>query len=433
MKPWRWLVRGLPASLLAASPAGAQVGEELIVQPQIRQGYDRGRNFSVDETPRPDYAALGTRFGGMIVYPRLETGTGATTNTYLVDSDPVASPFVYVRPSGRIVSDWARHELRVTGTATLRDYVGESRRNERVWNVGAEGRLDIRRAITVEADVNSSRTFENVFSGEVTPTIAALSQVRQDFASLQGTYTSGRGRAFVVTDYSEARFSPVRLLAGGTRDQSDRDRSIARLTGQLEYARSPSISLFGQLSGSRTRYDRDLLTGGPNLSSDAARLLVGANFDIAGRVRGTFGIGYSIRDFNAASYDAIRGLSVESRIQTFPLRRLTLTAVGERSIEDAAVERNRRPFWNTRLSLRADYEVLRNLIVNATGSYSRQRYLDTRLRGGIYGAGIGGRYLASRRVNLLGSLSYSGRSSNDTQLLGGVNEGRVELAIAYQL
>jgi hypothetical protein len=431
LSPWQWIATGLPVSMFVVGPAAAQVGEGLIVQSQIPQPYDRGRNVGVEEQPRPDYSPLGVRLASLIIFPRVEVGAGGTTNTYLTGSDPIAAPILFVRPSARLVSDWSRHLVQVSGAATLRDYVGESPRNERVWNLDASARIDVRRALTVEVEAGTARAFENLFSGEVTSTLAALSRFQRSYGSVQTTYTGARTRAFVVADLTGLQFESVPLREGGVRDQSDRDRRIARITGQLEYARSPSISLFGQLSGSTTRYDRNLLTGGPNLDSKAVRALVGMNLDIAGRVRGTIGIGYGIRDYHASPYRTIRGVSVESRIQAFPLQRLTLTATAQRTIEDATL--NRTALWNTRGGLRADYEVLRNLIVNATADLSRQVYIDNPLTANVQRVGIGGRYLSSRRVTLQGALNYNRQSSKADQARNVVGEARFEAGIAYQL
>jgi hypothetical protein len=426
----RWLGPGLPLTFMVASPAAAQLADGLIVQSRIPQSYDRGRNIGVEEQPRPDYAPLGVRTGGLLFYPSVEVGGGATSNTYL-DAAAVGAPIVYVKPSVRLVSDWSRHRLELTGETALRDYIGESRRNERTWNIEARTRLDVRRNITVAAEAGSRRAVENLFSGEAISTLAALSRYNRSFASIQGTYTGSRTRGFLVADLTELDFNSVRLAEGGVRDQGDRDRQIKRLTGQIEYARSPSLSLFAQVSGSQTNYDRDLLGGGPNLDAKSVRVLVGSNLDIAGRIRGTIGVGYSIRDFDAGIYKTVKGFSIETRVQAFPTERLTLTGTAERAIEDAAL--NRTPFWNTQVGLRADYEVLRNLLVNASGDYSRLRYTNSDLRGEIYRATLGGRYLASRRVRLQATSSYSRRASNNFRLIEAVSEARIEAGISYSL
>ncbi|SFS10959.1 outer membrane beta-barrel protein [Sphingomonas jatrophae] len=428
---WRRTALALPVSLLA-SPALAQVGEGLIVNPDVPQDFDRGRNVSVQEQFRPDYAPLGVRLGGMTFFPRLEAGGGGTTNAYLGSDEKTAAAFAYVRPSARLTSGWSRHFLQLSGTATLRNYLGESRRNERLWNADARGRVDVSRTFEIDLNANASRNFENVFSGEVASSVAALSRYRRDFASAQATYTNGRIRTFLLADYADFRFQPLPLADGSVRDQSDRNRSVARLTGQIEYARTPSIALFAQLSGSSTDFTDSASTTGPLQDSKAARLLGGVNVDIAGRIRGTISVGYSIRDYKSGTFSTVRGVSIDTRVEAFPTPRLTIGATGQRTIEDSTLN-NRAPFWNTRFSVRADYELLRNLIVNATADFSRQRYIDTPLRGNINRASTGARYLASRRVSLEGSVSYSRRSTNDAFTLGAVSEGRLDLGLAYHL
>jgi hypothetical protein len=409
-------------SLLAATSAAAQDLEGgLIIQPAIPQGLNRGRNVSVQEQARPDYTSLGVPIGAMILRPRVEVGGGATSNTYFNPNDAVESIFLLQRASATLSSQWSRHSLRLSASATNREYVGESRRNEHLWSVSGTGRLDMGRALQINADVSSARNFENLFSTEVSPTIAALSEYRRDYASLQATYTQGRVRRFVLLDHAEFRFEPVPLLAGGEIDQDERDRKITRITGQVEYARSPSVSFFTQLSATRTTYDQERRSGLPNAQSKTARVLGGVNVDIAGRIRGTIGLGYSIRNYDSALYRDIRGLSAEIDVDAFPTPRLTIGMSAQRRIQDSA-RGNLRPSFNTSIRLDADYELLRNLILSGATNYSHQP-----TSGDTYGASASGSFLASRRVSLRTTVRYTRRSADS------VSDARIEAAIAYEM
>ncbi|SFG20337.1 hypothetical protein SAMN05518801_11048 [Novosphingobium sp. CF614] len=428
-----WTILAAPIGIVVVVvPASAQVDGDLIVQPAIPQDFNRDRNVSVTERPQPDYSPLGVPLGGFKLYPRIETGAGGTSNTYYTLQDKIASPFLYVQGSARLASSWSRHLLRITATATQRDYIGESRRNENQWSLDAFGRLDVYHSLTIEADAKASRQTENLFSGAVTSTVAALSHYRRNFASLKTTYTQGRLRTFALLDYTNLSYSNAPLLTGDIFDASSRNRHVVRLTGQLEYARSPSVSLFAQLGGARTVYDHDPLSGLPRTNSKEARLLVGTNVDIAGRVRGTIGLGYSIRDYDASVYRPVRGLSVEAQLEAFPTDRLTIGLSSERTIEDSTVG-SRAPYWNSEFGLRVDYELLRNCIITATGEYSRQSYLDSSRKNNIYRMGTAARYSVSRRMSLRGAISYSQRSSSNNADLGSANEARIEAGIAYQL
>lgn len=417
-----WIALVAPTGLLVGTSAAAQeLDNDLIVQPAIPQDLNRGRNVSVGEQARPEYSALGVPLGGVTVYPSVNLGAGATSNTYLAPGDGNASPFVYQEGAIRLRSNWSRHSLTVSASALERQYLGESERNEHLWSANAAGRLDVYHSMKVEGAVSASRNFENLFSGEVTPTVAALSQYRRDLASIKATYAQGRGRTFLLFDHADYRFSPVSLRTGGELDQSARDRKISRLTGQVEYARSPSVAFFAQVSGMRIKYPNPISLARANQDSDSLRVLGGVNVDIAGQVRGTVGLGYSMRNYDAAIYRTVSGLSAEVQLEAFPTPRLTVGFNGRRSIEDTA-SGFLRPSFSTRMSLRADYELLRNFIISGTGSYRHQAR-----SGDTYRGAASGRFLFSRRVSVESTVSYSRRSFD------AVSEARADASISYHL
>lgn len=421
----------LPLMLLVAAPACAQVDERLDLNTQVPQAFDRGHNISVQQIKRPDYDPIGVPVGGFTFYPRVSAGAGATSNAYLT-SNATAAPFLFVEPSAALISNWSEHLLQISADGLARDYLGQSRRNERTWTVDALTRLDATDNFTVTANGDLSRQFENAFSGEVGSNIAALSRYRRDFGSLQGTYTSGRFRTFLLADAEQLRFQPIPLTGGGVIDQSDRDRSVLRLTGQLEYARSAGLSFFAQIGGARTRFTRDLLSGDPNLDSRQLRILGGANLDISGRVRGTIGLGYDIQDYDASVYKTIKGLSVDTRVEFFPTRRATITATAERTLNNAVLTRSL-PVWDTQFTLRGDYDLMANAILSAIVGYAHQNYIGSSATGASYRITGSARYFASRRVNVEGSVTYRARSSNNQNLIEKVNEARVSLGLAFHL
>lgn len=425
-----WLILILAAT--SASPAIAQVDERLDIETQIPQGYDRGRNVSVRQAPLPDYNPLGIHFGSFYFYPRLEVRAGATSNTYLSSENEKAAPFITTRAYGRLASGWQRHELTLAGSVDRVDYLGESRRNERTWDASARGRVELGSRVEIEANAKASREVESLFSGEVNDEIAALSRYRRNFGSLQATYTQSRFRVFVLGDYADLSFNDVPLSSGDVIDQSDRDRSIARLTGQIEYARSPALALFAQIGAADTKYDNDLFSGLPNIDSKAIRIVGGVNFDISGKMRGSVGVGYGVKDFDADIYDTVRGISVDSRVEFFPSRLFTITAEAERSIEDSTLRR-RDPFWLTQFALTGDYALKQNLLLTSTARYSRQDFTESDVTADTYSASVGARYLGSRRASIEGALSYRYRKSDDATFQRSVDEGRFTVGFRYQI
>lgn len=424
----------LTAFVAAGVPAVARAQDGLIVQPSIPQGFDRDRNVSVQSRPRPDYTPTGVHVGGLMFFPRLRTSAGATSNAYLTQQNEVEAPYASLEPSLRVASIWSRHALEVNASGLLRNYIGESRRNERRWNLGTRGEVELGRAFTVTGEANASQSFENQFSGEVDSNIAALSRFRRDFLSLRGEYTSGRVRTFLLADYADFRFAPVRLRDGALRNQENRNRNVSRITGQFEYARTPSVSLFGQLGYTGTTFDGRVVGVGA-LDSDAGRAIAGLNVDLAGRARGTISAGYSVRDYRTAGIESVSGLIAEASVELFPTERFTISAGARRTVEDATFGNvTPRPFWDNRFSLGGDYELLNNLILSASGEYALQTFLREDRTNSTYRLASRARYLISRRMTLDGSLSYSDRDSRGLQAGNNdAGEGRLEAGLTYHM
>lgn len=416
----------------AAFPAVAVAQDGLIVQPAVPQGFDRDRNVAVASRPRPSYTPTGARIGGMLFSPRLRTAGGATTNAYLTERDKAPAPFVSIEPSLRVASIWSRHSLEVNAGGVARNYIGESRRNERTWNLGARGLVELGRAWEISAEANASRNFENLFSGEVASNVAALSRFRRDYVATRAEYTMGRVRTFVTADYADLRFAQVPLVGGGIRDQSERNRSVSRVIGQFEYARTPSFSVFGQLRYTGTEFG-DRVNSAVRGDSAGYRAIAGANLDLAGQMRGTVGVGYSIRDYRGRAFDSVEGVVAEARVEFFPTKLLTLTTGVQRTIEDST-SGNNSPFWDNRLSVGADYELLHNFIVSVSGEYALQDFVDDDRKNSAYRLSGNGRYLISRRLTLEGSVSYSKRDRGDLQVTSiSPAEGRVQAGLSFHL
>ncbi|SDA36727.1 outer membrane beta-barrel protein [Sphingomonas sp. NFR15] len=427
---WRLLLcAAVPACAIA--PARAQVGESLLLPPVIPPGFNRGRNQSVTELPRRAFDPVGIRVGSFNLLPSIQSGGGATSNTYYT-AQPTASAFITTVPSATLISRWSRHELMVSGTGTFREYLGESRRNEATWQSDVRGRVDLGRFSSVTIEEISSQVNESQFSGEVTPTVAAISRYRRDFVSVRGVNQVGRTRTTLAADYASFRFRPLPLFDGETRDQSNRDRNVARVTGQFEYAQSPSLAFFVQGSFANQAFRTELSPGVPNLDSNGLRALGGINFDLPGKVRGSLGVGYTRQVFDAGFYKPVGGVSVEGRLEVFPSRLTTVTLGARRSIEITSLGTSG-AFWDNRVNARVDREIWRGILVNATGEYTRQSYARTGQTANGYRFGTGARYLSSRKVVLDGSLNYSHRSPTSGTLGNAYDEVRGEVGLTFRI
>lgn len=424
------------ASLLVLSTAltptlARAQSETLLLQPSIPPDFDRDRNVSVTERPRPDYDPLGWRVGSFVVLPQAQVGVGYSNNIYLGSDNKVDAPYIFVSPSFRATSDWDRHLVQLRGSATIRRFIGEPARNEDVFSIGGTGRYDFSTDTAVTLEGQFARQFESPLSGEIETDNSALSHYDTGTIALRGEYRAGQVRAVLALDHSAFDFATIKFPDGTERDQSFRDRKIDRVTGQLQYAFTPSTGVYGQLSYGRTSYDTPFIGGVANRDSNGVRALAGLNVDITGLLRGIVGVGYLWRNYDSPLYRDARGFSAEARLEYFfsPLTTFTLTA--RRVIEDSSLG-TVDAYFDNRLGLRVDHELLQNLILYSQAEVALQDYIGTTRKNDIYRFTGGGRYLASRTFGIEAGLSYGKRTTNAVEFGRNYDEFRVQVALIIQ-
>jgi hypothetical protein len=423
---------GSIAVAILFAPVAAHAQEDgILVQTTLPDGFDRGRNVSVLSRPRPDYDPLGIRAGGFMIYPRLDLGGGFSDNIYLSEGEKTADAFALIAPSVRAQSDWSRHQVSATGGAAFRRYFGNPRRNENTWNAGLLGRADIGVNNSVTGEVQAGKIFESPFSGEVNSTVAALSSYQYLTLSVRGQMVRDRNRFTLAYTRNSYDFNDVALTSNVDIDQSNRDRVINGVVGQAERAFSPSASFFGQVSYSHTDYSQPLAAGVDNRGSDGYRALAGVSIDLAAVMRGSAGIGYTVRNFSSPLYDDVKGLSVDARLEYFFSELTTFTLRANRVIQDSTLA-NTSAYFDNRASLQVDHELLRNLILGASGEFSYQDYIGTEEVNKVYRIGTRARYLISPLLQTSLGISYAGRNRTGGPFEGSLNEFRVEASVSIR-
>ena len=226
-------------------------------------------------------------------------------------------------------------------------------------------------------------------------------------------------------------FSPITFPDGSFNSQRDRDRRIDRLSGQLQYALTPTTAIYGLLSYSDTSYRSTLASGVANRDSKGVRAISGINVDFAGFLRGNIGVGYVWRNYDSVLYRDVKGFSTEAKLEYFysPLTTFTLSA--KRVIEDASLT-STVAYFDNRVTLRADHELLRNLLLNAQFDLSHQDYIGISRNSDIYRISGGGRYLSSNTLGLDMQIGYSRRTSGAATVGQTYDEFRVQFGIVLQ-
>lgn len=424
-------VLGMTATLGLGAPSTAWAqNESILIQPDIPMDYGRGRNVSVRERPRPDYDPLGIRAGGFIVLPSVQAGAGYSDNASQ-SSGGDGDGFAYVSPQVKVNSDWSRHRLMVTANTRILRYFDQSQLNQAAYDLGSSGRLDLGSDFALSGEARIGKLYESPTDGEINSDVAVLSHYRRINGGVRAELSTGRFRYIANVDYNAFEFSDIDLPGGGVRRQFDRDRDVVRLNGRVEYALSPSFSLYGQLSYDKIDYDSLLQNGDPNRDSDSARVLAGVSMDLQGLLRGVIGIGYAERSYKSPIYKDAQGLSLGARVEYFFSELTTFTMTANRSIRDANFSSSA-AYYDNRFSFRADHELLRNMIISGYAEYAKIDYIDAPLKNDTYRLIGSGTYMASRTLALDFSAGFAKQSSNAAAVTGRFDEFRLQIGVTLQ-
>ncbi|HEX7820399.1 MAG TPA: outer membrane beta-barrel protein [Sphingobium sp.] len=419
------------AFLCSMSATAAWSQESLLIEPSLPPDFDRGRNISVTQRERPDYDPIGIRAGSFNVFPQLSASLGYSDNIYYSTKNTAKDGFIQLSPSVLVNSDWSRHSLRLRAGSQIQRYFSETRRNQTPWDFAALGTLEMGESLRLTPEVQIEKDFETPFSGETTADNAVLSSYVRKYAGLRGEYSGGQTKLSLAVNNTNFQFDDIVRQSGAVFDQGNRDRNIFRVSGQAQYAFTPSVAAYAQLGYAHTVYDEDLQLGVPNRDSDGYTATAGFNFDLSGLLRGTIGLGYSRRNFRADLFRDIDGFSAEGKLEYFPSDLTTITLAARRVIEDSNLG-STSGFFDNRASLRVDHELRRNVIVNLLGEVARQDYVDSAAAVDVYRISGGGVLMSSNWLSFNLNVAYTGRNSNNPLVGQDFNEFRGQIGIVLK-
>lgn len=403
-----------------------QVSESIILDPWLPLGFEEFEVKPLGPQLQRDWAALGLPVGSFTLSPRLMLGQSITDNAYSTQENRVASAIETLAPQVDLASNWSRHALRLQGSATLQRYVGEPNRNEDEWTLYATTEVDVTSKVQVSFEARADQIALNRLTDDLVDFNAAVLIQRQDMLTASAMYRAGRSRTVVTAEYFDIRYKKAVLGSGTVVDQSDRDHSVGRISAQFEYSFSPDLTLFAQAMYSDYSFDRSVTPNISNASFTGGRVIAGGRLAVPGLGRATVSLGYARRNYDRPTLDDVDGLSAEAQMEFFPSALTTVTISGGHRLGDARLM-DSALMKSDYARARIDHALLRNLVLSLEGGLSLQEYTnansDSRVASGRFGA----RYLASRRFELSGTLSYSQRHSPQrtanrdvSELVGGI-------------
>ena len=371
------------------------------------------RGETVLTRPRPELDPLGIRTGSFLLFPKLTVEESYNDNIFAVESSKTDDFITLARPELFLASDWNNHALNLRADASFIRHIDSPSEDYEDYHAGGDGRFDITRDSYIFAAVDSSILHEARGSpddvGGVEPTEFTLTsgalQVFQKFNRLSLTVDGSQ----LYFDYDDVATTTVPV------NNDDRDRTESNLSLRVGYEIVPEYEAFALLSGNVKAYDSAVDDGGFDRDTHGVRLDVGARIDLGGIVFGDVFIGYRFQDYEDSQLKSIDGLNFGTAMVWNVTPLTTLNGNILRVLEETTTA-GASGFVATTLSVSADHELLRNLLLNGSLGVTQNNFKGTSQEDMIYTAGIGAKYMINRY--LYASMNYN-YTQKDSDIDGG--------------
>ncbi|MEM8696121.1 MAG: outer membrane beta-barrel protein [Pseudomonadota bacterium] len=369
-----------------------------------------------------DFAPIGVRSGGFILYPSIALGLEYTSNLFAAPAGEVEDVRATIAPG--LIAEREGDALRIRGTASaaINRYVDRTSEN----SVAALLQLD--------AAYRFSETDRLRYEGHWRRRV-------EDRGDPEARTLLGLGPRLIdiVSGEFEYERTGTRLgfglLAGASRFDhrsaidAERDYDEIRLSGRLSYRLGGRTNIF--VRPFYTQRDFRLATDDSGVNRDAITYgaRAGVEFDAEGRLRGSLGIGAFRFDPEDGALDERTGLSVQGSLIYQPVERTAFLFDAFRG-DVATFRAGVTSRVDTRISFGIQQEVRHNLRFQSSLFYRRTNFID----GGDEET-VGGlaelEYRLNRAMAVAFTGQYSDRGSSNPDDRFDRFRGGVELRLRY--
>lgn len=365
----------------------------------------------VQDRAHPEYDPVPYRAGGAEFMPSIRVDVAYDSNIFAVRSarDDLV---VRVRPALSASARLGVFDLTTLAEIDRRQYLGTGSQSTTDFTVGAGGLLDISRNSKVQLGTRSGRRTEDRADPDAPLNLRRPAQYDYASAFLGGSHRFNRVRlagrlAAETRDYSDGTDG-----LGNAVDQDFRNRTLLTADAAAEYSVDPDMSIFANISLNNRNYTAQP-TLAPSRSSAGYRVAAGGSFELGKLVRGQFDLGYFKQKFEDPSFKDIGGLAARAKLEYFATPLLTLTARAGRGVEESSTIGSG-AFVATYVSITADYEFVRNVIITASTGYEKNRFTDIDRRYRIYGAKVVAEWKVAPRYAVLVQYDYRSQNASGT-------------------
>lgn len=384
---------------------------------------DGGVELDVARRHRSEFDARGIALGSWTLFPSVTTHLGYESNLYGAEDNKKSDGYGEVEPNVALQSNFSGGAVTFQADGRFKRFFSQSPADETSYDTAIDGRYDISNTASLYSGAAFGQLIERRDSSGFPDGLVEPIRFLRTNGYVRGQYEAGGFRALASLDYTRFDFRDATTIGpdGATTrfSQKVRNQHIGRASLSADYALTPDFGIFIQGIASSIRYSRsEIAPGVPNLSSNDYTALAGVTLGTGQLVRGSVGVGYNWRSYKAGSLGHIGGIAFNADLKYFPTPLITISVNASRTLEQAIVQNatageliveKADGLVSSAGTVRADYELLRSLILNASVTFRYARFRNDPRRDTVVEANAGATYHLSRSLALDAGASYVNR------------------------
>lgn len=344
---------------------------------------------SVRDRFRAAFVPQGTRIGNFIMVPEI----GFRTSIGKDDTGGRGRDMQYnLLTALELRSQLPRHQLdvRAEGRAVARHDQEDFRYID--GKVRVLGGYDISHRTRLFGEFSVERTHEDDVDDERPNDARRAPALLISRAESGIKHRAGRIDAAIGARYARFEYDDTETNDGGIIDQSFRNHTQLEPFANVGYNFSPGYRVFGELSGLRIENRGNALI---DRDAQGFQASGGVEFELSPLVRVMLKGGYFRQDYVQAGLVDISTFVYDARLDWYVSPLVSLTFNASRNVHTTTFGDASGRILNT-LSVKADYEMWRNLILSAEGAFKLGEYVGEDRTDRIWVGRIGLDYIASK-------------------------------------
>lgn len=368
------------------------------------------RNVSVRERARPGYDPVGVRAGAFTVFPEASITGTFDDNIFATDTSTESDFITTLAARVSAVSNWSRHALNLRAGLSQQLYAENTDEDRFDWDVGADGQVDITRDTSFEAGLNYAQLHEDRSAPNAIGLASEPTEYSLFAADVALNHRFNRITSRVGATYADYDYDTVPLVGGGALNQDFRDREQYTQFVRLGYDVSPDTNLYVQGTLNQREYDQKPPAVALNRDSDGYAVVGGADFRLTNLAQGGVYAGYQSQEFDDPTLSDIDGLAYGANIDWYVTPLTTIRLEAASTIEET-ITAGASGFTDSSVGLRIDHELMRNIIIGGSASFSNQDFEGVVRDDDTIRAGASVDYLLNSNLSLRLGYNYTDRDS----------------------